>query len=151
MSKSKYIHKSHNVSVILYHYVCPAKYRKVVFSPAVDKTIKEICLEISKRYQVHFLEIGIDKDHVHFLVQSVPSYSPTKIITLIKSITAREVFRHHPEIETQLWGGEFWTDGYFVNTVSKFGDEDTISKYVKEQGIAKSYKVLHKSKQLALF
>ena len=151
MSKSKYIHKSHNVSVILYHYVCPAKYRKVVFSPAVDKTIKEICLEISKRYQVHFLEIGIDKDHVHFLVQSVPSYSPTKIITLIKSITAREVFRHHPEIETQLWGGEFWTDGYFVNTVSKFGDEDTISKYVKEQGIAKSYKMLHKSKQLALF
>lgn len=151
MSKSKYIHKSHNVSVILYHYVCPAKYRKVVFSPAVDKTIKEICLEISKRYQVHFLEIGIDKDHVHFLVQSVPTYSPTKIITLIKSITAREVFRHHPEIETQLWGGEFWTDGYFVNTVSKFGDEDTISKYVKEQGIAKSYKVLHKSKQLALF
>jgi putative transposase len=151
MSKIKYIHKPHNVSVILYHYVCPAKYRKVVFSPAVDKTIKEICLEISKRYQVHFLEIGIDKDHVHFLVQSVPTYSPTKIITLIKSITAREVFRHHPEIEAQFWGGEFWTDGYFVNTVSKFGDEDTISKYVKEQGIAKSYKVLHKSKQLALF
>ena len=151
MSKSKYIHKSDNVSVILHHYVCLAKYRKVVFSSAVDKTIKEICLEISKRYQVHFLEIGIDKDHVHFLVQSVPSYSPTKIITLIKSITAREVFRHHPEIEAQLWGGEFWTDGYFVNTVSKFGDEDTISKYVKEQGIAKSYKVLHKSKQLALF
>ena len=151
MSKSKYIHKSHNVSIILYHYVCPAKYRRVVFSSAVDNTIKEICLEISKRYQIHFLEIGIDQDHVHFLVQSVPTYSPTKIITLIKSITAREVFRHHPEVEEQLWGGEFWTDGYFVNTVSKFGDEDTISKYVKEQGIAKSYKVLHKSKQLALF
>jgi len=85
------------------------------------------------------------------LVQSVPTYSPTKIITLIRSITAREVFRHRPEIEAQLWGGEFWTDGYFVNAVSKFGDEDTISKYVKEQGIAKSYKVLHKSKQLVLF
>ena len=151
MSKSKYIHKSHNVSVILYHYVCPAKYRKVVFSSAVNNTIKEICLEISKRYQIHFLEIGIDNDYVHFLVQSVPTYSPTKIITLIKSITAREVFRHHPEVEEQLWGGEFWTDGYFVNTVSKFGDENTISKYVKEQGIAKSYKVLHKSKQLAFF
>ena len=151
MSKSKHIHKSHNVSVILYHYVCPAKYRKVIFGAAVDNTIKETCLEISKRYQVHFLEIGIDNDHVHFLVQSVPMYSPTKIITLIKSITAREVFRHHPEIEEQLWGGELWTDGYFVNTVSKFGDENTISKYVREQGIAKSYKVLYKSRQLALF
>ena len=56
---------------------------------------------------MHFLEIGTDNDHVHFLVQAVPSYSPTKIITLIKSITAREVFRHHPEVKEQLWGGEF--------------------------------------------
>ncbi len=151
MPESTYIHKSHNVSVILYHYVCPAKYRKVVFSPDVDNTIKETCLEISKRYQVHFLEIGTDDNHVHFLVQSVPLYSPTKIITLIKSITARQVFRHHPEVKEQLWGGEFWSDGYFVNTVSKFGDENTISKYVREQGIEKTYKVLHKTNQLTLF
>jgi len=151
MSESQYIHKSHNVSVIIYHYVCPAKYRKVVFSPDVDNTIKETCLEISKRYQVHFLEIGTDNDHVHFLVQAVPVYSPIEIITLIKSITAREVFRHHPEVKEQLWGGEFWSEGYFVNTVSKFGDESTISRYVKEQGLAKKYKVLHKTNQLALF
>jgi len=145
MPESKYIHKSHNVSVILYHYVCPAKYRKVVFSPEVDNTIKDTCIEISKRYQVHFLEIGTDKNHVHFLVQSVPVYSPTKIITLIKSITAREVFRHHPEVKKILWGGEFWSDGYFINTVSKFGDESTISKYVREQGLEKTYKVLQRN------
>jgi putative transposase len=151
MAESKYIHKSHNVSVILYHYVCPAKYRKVVFSPEVDDTIKDTCLEISKRYQVHFLEIGTDNNHVHFLVQSVPTYSPTKVITLIKSITAREVFRHHPEVKKKLWGGEFWSDGYFINTVSKFGDESTISKYVREQGLEKTYKVLHKTNQLTLF
>jgi putative transposase len=146
MSESKYIHKSHNVSVILYHYVCPAKYRKVVFSLEVDNTIKDTCIEISKRYQVHFLEIGTDKNHVHFLVQSVPMYSPTKIITLIKSITAREVFRHHPEVKKILWGGEFWSDGYFINTVSKFGDESTISKYVKEQGLEKTYNSISNSK-----
>jgi REP element-mobilizing transposase RayT len=151
MSESKYIHKSHNVSVILYHYVCPAKYRKVVFSSEVDNTIKDTCLEISKRYQVHFLEIGTDSNHVHFLVQSVPMYSPTKIVTLIKSITAREVFIHHPEVKEKLWGGEFWSDGYFINTVSKFGDESTISKYVREQGLEKTYKVLHKTNQLTLF
>ena len=151
MGESKYIHKSHNVSLLLYQIVCPAKYRRVVFSDLVDITLKDICLEISKRYQIYFLEIGTDDDHVHFLVQSVPNYSPTKIVTIIKSITAREIRSKNPEVKKQLWGGEFWTDGYFVNTVSKFGDEDTISKYVKEQGIAKSYKVLHKSKQLALF
>ena len=151
MSKSEYIHKSHNVSVLLYQFVLPTKYRRVVFSAEVDNSLKEICLEISKRYQIYFLEIGTDKNHVHFLLQSVPKYSPTKIVTILKSLTAIEIFKKHPEVKKELWGGEFWSDGYFVNTVSKFGDEETIRKYVKEQGIEKEYKVLHKAKQLTLF
>ena len=109
---SIYIHKSHNVSVLMYHIVCPAKYRSVVFSEEVDQTLKEICLEISKRYEIHFLEIGTDGDHIHFLVQSVPTYSPTKIVRTIKSITGREIFRRMPSVKKCLWGGEFWTDGY---------------------------------------
>ena len=151
MSESEYIHKSHNVSVLLYHFVCPAKYRQVVFSKAVDESLKNICLEISKRYEIHFLEIGVDKDHVHFLIQSIPRMSPTQIITTVKSLTAREIFKKHPEVKEKLWGGEFWTDGYLVNTVSKFGDETSISKYVRDQGVEKDYKVLHSEKQLTLF
>ena len=143
---SEYIHKSHNVSVLMYHYVCPAKYRRVVFSEEVDKTLKETCEEISKRYEIKFLEIGTDKDHVHFLVQSVPTHSPSKIIQKIKSITAREIFAKHPEVKKKLWGGEFWTDGYYVGTVSAHGNEDVVAKYVKEQGIEKEYKTLHKKK-----
>ena len=151
MSESEYIHKSHNVSVLLYHFVCPAKYRRVVFSKAVDESLKDICLEISKRYEIRFLEIGVDKDHVHFLIQSIPRMSPTQIITTVKSLTAREIFKRNPDVKRQLWGGEFWTDGYFVNTVSKFGDETSISKYVRDQGVEKDYKVLHSDKQLSLF
>lgn len=90
---SEYIHKSHNVSVLLYHIVLPAKYRRAVFDDQVDEVLKEVCLEIAERYQVKFLEIGTDRDHVHFLVQSVPTYSVTKIVTLLKSLTAREIFR----------------------------------------------------------
>ncbi len=151
MTKSEYIHKSHNVSVLLYHFVLPSKYRRVVFSVEVEKTLKEICIEIAKRYEINFLEIGSDKNHVHFLVQSVPMYSPTKIVTMIKSITAREIFKQHPEVKKQLWGGEFWSDGYFVNTVSKFGDEETITRYVRAQGTEKEYKVWYKAIQLMLF
>jgi len=151
MSESEYIHKSHNVSVLLYHFVCPAKYRRVVFNKKVDESLKNICLEISKRYDIFFLEIGVDKDHVHFLIQSVPTKSPTQIITTVKSLTAREIFKKHPEVKKQLWGGEFWTDGYFVNTVSKFGDESSISQYVRDQGLEKEYTVLHKESQLSLF
>ena len=148
---STYIHKSHNVSILLYHFVCPAKYRRVVFSEEIDQTIKEVCLEISKRYKIHFVEIGTDEDHVHFLVQSVPKYSPTKIITIIKSITAKEVLKHHPEVKKALWGGEFWSDGYFVSSVGKHGNEDIIREYVKKQGMPNNqYKKLLKQ-QLTLF
>ena len=147
---SEYIHKSHNISVLLYHLVCPVKYRRVVFTEEVDTVLKEICLEIAKRYEVQFLEIGVDRDHVHFLVQSVPMYSPTKVAKIIKSITAREIFVRVPSVKKALWGGEFWTKGYFINTVGKSGNDRTISEYVKEQGRAKEYRRLHQE-QLNLF
>lgn len=146
---SDYIHKSHNVTVLLYHLVFPAKYRRVVFDEEVDEVLREVCLEISERYQVKFLEIGTDKDHVHFLVQSVPTYSVTKVVTLIKSLTAREVLRRCPQVKKKLWGGEFWTDGYFASTVGRHGDESKIGLYVRRQG--GSYKKLHEDGQLALF
>ena len=131
---SQYIHKSHNVSVLLYHIVCVAKYRRVVFSTEVDEKLKEVCREISKRYEISFLEIGTDQDHVHFLVQTVPMMSPKKIVQTIKSITAREIFRAIPKLRKQLWGGEFWSDGYFISTVGAHATEEVIKQYVKEQG-----------------
>ena len=146
---SEYIHKSHNVTVLLYHLVFPAKYRRVVFDKAVWHKVKDICLDIEKRYEIKFLEIGTDEDHVHFLVQSVPMYSVKKIVQMVKSVTAREIFRCCPEIKKKLWGGEFWSEGYFASTVSKHGDEQMIAKYVKGQG--QNYQKLHSDHQLALF
>jgi putative transposase len=146
---SEYIHKSHNVTVLIYHLVLPAKYRRVVFDDHVDDVLKEVCLDIEKRYQIKFLEIGTDEDHVHFLVQSVPTYNVTKIVTIIKSLTAREVFKRCPQVKKKLWGGEFWTDGYYVSTVGKHGNENTISDYVKEQG--RKYQKLYEDRQLSLF
>ena len=128
---SRYVHKSHNVSVLLYHVVCPAKYRRVVFTPPVDQCLKDVCLEISKRYEVTFVEIGTDQDHVHFLVQAVPMYSPKRLVQIIKSITAREIFRQCPEVKSKLWGGEFWSDGYFVSTVGL--DEAMVREYIRTQ------------------
>ena len=147
---SKLLRKSHNISVLLYHYVCPAKYRRVVFDKKVDKILKEVCLEIAKRYPIEFIEIGTDKDHVHFLIQSIPKYSPTKIIRTVKSLTAREIFKRAPEVKKKLWGGEFWSDGYYVSTIGRQGSEETIRKYVQEQGKEKDYQQLHEQ-QLKLF
>jgi len=140
---SEILHLSHNVSILMYHFVCPAKYRRIVVDDYVDKVLKEVCIEIEDRYDIRFLEIGTDKDHVHFLVQSIPMKSPTEIIRTIKSITAREVFFRCPEVKKKLWGGNFWSAGYYVGTVGQYGNEDVISKYIQRQGKEKEYKRLH--------
>ncbi len=69
---SEYIHKSHNVTVLLYHLVFPAKYRRAVFDEQVDEVLREVCLEIEKRYEVKFTEIGVDKDLCIFWCNRCP-------------------------------------------------------------------------------
>jgi len=136
---SKPIHKEHNVSILLYHLVCPTKYRRVVVTKEVDAALRNTCKEISERYEINFLEIGADRDHVHFLIQTVPVMSPSELARVIKSITVREVFRLVPSVKKQLWGGEFWSDGYYINTVGRHGSEEQIRRYVAGQGRAKEY------------
>jgi REP element-mobilizing transposase RayT len=116
----------------------------------VDEELRNVCEEIQKRYEIRFLEIGTDKEHVHFLIQSIPRLSPTEIIRTIKSITAREIFQRCPEVKKKLWGGEFWTDGYYVSTVAQYTTEATIERYVRNQGTEKEYKKLL-TQQMSLF
>ena len=132
---SEHIQKAHNKTLLLYHLVFPVKYRRKAITKEVEKTLREACEEIGKRYEMHFVEIGADEDHVHFLVQSVPAMSITEIVTTIKSITAREIFERNPVVKNMLWGGNFWTGGYYANTVGQYGNEKVIQKYVQEQGM----------------
>jgi REP element-mobilizing transposase RayT len=112
----------------------------MVISEEIDKTLKEVCEEISERYEIQFLEIGTEGDHAHFLAQSVPAYSPTKIVTTIKSIIAREIFARRPEVKKKLWGGEFWADGHFTSAAGGHGSERVITNHVKSQGAAEHYR-----------
>ena len=102
---NKHIIKRHNKTLLLYHLVFPAKYRREVFTEPVSSTLRDLCLEISKRYEIHFVEIGMDDDHVHFLIQSVPVLSISRIVTIIKSLTAKRIFDRHKEVKKLLWGG----------------------------------------------
>ena len=143
---SEHVFKSHNKTLLLYHIVCPAKYRRKIFSSEVTATLKQVCFGISERYEIVFVEIGADEDHIHFLVQSVPTYDVRKIVTTIKSITAKQIFLNHPEVKTMLWGGNIWTSGYYANTVGQYGNEKTIQQYVKWQG--REYKQFHREQLL---
>ena len=113
-------------------------------SKHVDEVLRVACMEIEKRWEIFFLEIGLDRDHAHFLIQSVPTYSVTRIARTVKSVIAREVFAQAPEVKAKLWGGEFWGKGYFVNTVGQHGSESVIAAYVAGQGGEGRYEQLHK-------
>jgi len=143
--------KRHNKSLLLYHIVIPLKYRRNVINKEVGEPLIKICFEITERYEVEFIEIGYELDHVHFLVQSVPSYSVSKMITMLKSITAKQLFQRHPEVKSILWNGKFWTSGYYVNTVGQYSNEEVIRAYVKNQGKEKEYKKLHQQQLKLLF
>lgn len=145
---SKTITRSHNRNLLLYHLVCPAKYRRKVFTKEVSNSLKNVCKRIGELYELIYIEIGLDEDHAHFLIQSVPPMDPTKIVRITKSLTARHLFKLHPEIKKQLWGGNFWTSGYYINTVGRQGNESVIKEYVRNQG--KSYSQIHRQ-QLELF
>ena len=138
---SDHILKSHNKTVLLYHLVFPAKYRRKVFSKEVEKILVETCMGISDRFEMNFLEIGNDEDHVHFLIQGVPKMLVSRIVQIIKSITAREIFSRNKEIKKVLWGGSLWTSGFYANTVGQYGSEEMIRNYVKNQG--KEYNKVH--------
>lgn len=103
-------------------------------------TLKEVCVGIGERYEIHFVEIGLEEDHVHFLVQSIPTLTIERIVTIIKSLTARVIFTKHPSVKKELWGGKLWTSGYYANTVGPFASEEVIKKYVANQG---KYKKIH--------
>ncbi len=131
---SEHIFKRHNKTLLLYDLVFSIKYRREVLTKEIGESLRQICIGISERYEIQFLEIGYESDNVHFLVQIVPSISVSKLVTLIKSLSARELFKAHPEIKRILWGGSLWTSGYYANTVGQYGNKDVIRKYIENQG-----------------
>lgn len=120
-------------------------------SEGVENSLVDVCRGIEQRFEIHFIEIGADENHVHFMIQSVPMLSAKNIVQTVRSITAKELFRIHPEVKQQLWGGQFWSDGYYINTVGQYANEEVIQRYIHEQDSDKStYKNFHKN-QLRLF
>ena len=131
---SELLRKSHSATNLVYHVVCPIKYRRKIISDKVKHTIFRTCKTIANNHEIYFIEVGTDMDHVHFLIQSVPTYSATQLVSIIKIAIAKAVFKYHPEVKQYLWGGELWTDGYYMNTVSSFTTENAVAEYVRNQG-----------------
>ena len=132
----------HNVSEPYYHIQLTIKYRKSLLNGRTGRIILEVTKGFKERYAIEVSHVGFDKNHVHFLCKFLPKYSGGQVIRLIESITAREIFERVPEIKKELWGGEYWTDGYYFATVSGRGDKKVIEKYIEGQGRAEDIKQL---------
>jgi len=146
MSNEKVKKGYHCAWQIHYHIVFPVKYRKALVDPEVVNIIQETAEGIAERHSIEMEAIGCDKDHIHLLCGSHPKVAPGRIVQVFKSITAREIFRRKPSVKKELWGGEFWTDGYYVATVGERANWDTVEKYIRKQG-----KPASELRQLKLF
>lgn len=124
----------HNRSECYYHIQITVKYRKSLLDKEVEHVITETLKGFKERYDLEIQTIGYDQNHLHILCRFLPKYSGGQVIRLIKSITGKRVFKEVPRVKRDLWGGEFWTDGYYISTISGKGDKSVIERYIRNQG-----------------
>ena len=123
----------HNVSECNYHIQITVKYRKSILDEGVKDAILDVLKGFKERFAIAIHTVGFDGNHVHILCQFLPKYSGGQVIGLIKRLTAARALKM-PKVKAELWGGEFWTDGYYIGTVSSRGDRKTIERYIRNQG-----------------
>jgi len=123
----------HAVYDLKYHLVWIPKYRKNVLSDEVSKHLKEVFQRIAEEYEFKIDTMEVMEDHVHIFVEVPPRYSPAQVVQILKSVSAREVFKEFSKLREQLWAGEFWSDGYFVRSVGDKVTADIIRKYIEYQ------------------
>ena len=129
---------NHNAYDAHYHLVFPIKYRKALLDRDISLALYAIAQEISERYDITFEQLGTDGDHLHVLCSFPPKYGGSDVVRIFKSITARELFKRFPALKKELWGGELWSDGFYLATVSERGDWKTVERYVANQGKARN-------------
>jgi len=123
----------HAVYDLKYHIIWVPKYRKLVLKGGLARRLKEVFQEIAERYEFEIDTMEVREEHVHLFLTAPPRYSPSEIVQIMKSISAKVVFREFPEVEKQLWGGELWNDGYFVRSVGDKVTSEVIRRYIKYQ------------------
>ena len=122
---------SHAVYDTKYHLVWAPKYRKWIVREDVRQRATELFREIAANFQFEIEEMEVAKDHVHLFLNFPPRYAIAKVVGILKSISASELFKEFPELRRQLWGGELWEDGYFVRTVGDQVTAEVVKRYIQ--------------------
>ena len=123
----------HAIYELKYHFVWIPKYRRKVLNREIKEKLKEVFLQIAEEYDFEIIEQRVMSDHVHLFLSAPPSYSPSKLVNIIKSISRNEIFREFPDFARRCWNKRLWADGYFVRAVGDKVTADEIQKYVRYQ------------------
>ncbi len=123
----------HAVYDLKYHFVWIPKYRKKLLIGDVAVFVKQVFNRIATEYDWEIEELAVQPDHVHVFLHASPKYAPARIVQVMKSLSAREIFAQFPQLRKQLWAGEFWNDGYFVRSVGDQVTAEIIKKYIRYQ------------------
>ena len=123
----------HAVYDLKYHLVWVPKYRARILGGEVSKYLKEIFERIAEEYEFHVDTMEVMEDHVHIFIEAGPAYSPADVVQILKSISAREVYKKFPKMRKEMWSGKIWSDGYFVRSVGDKVTADVIREYIKYQ------------------
>ena len=130
MAIRKAAHATYNIQ---YHFVWIPKYRKLILGAEVGAELERLLTGICERYDFTIEEMAIAQDHVHIFLSAPPRYAPSKIVEILKGITAKELYRRFPSLKQQLWGGHLWSRGYYVGTSGDKVTNDIIMRYIRYQ------------------
>ena len=122
---------SHAIYDTRYHLVWTPKYRKWILRGDLRAYVQEVFNRIAEQFEFDIEELELADNHVHVFLSFPPRYSIAKVVGLLKGISAKEIFQHHPEVKRELWGGEFWEDGYFARTVGDQVTAEVIKQYIR--------------------
>lgn len=129
---SKVIHGRGYVYSLQYHLVWCIKYRRKIIVNEIEKSLKEILIELCKDHEITIEEMETDKDHIHMLISLKPQHYIPTVVKTLKGQSARRLFKLHPEIKRFLLGGHLWNPSYFIATVSE-NTEEQVRRYIQNQ------------------
>jgi putative transposase len=128
---------AHAVYDLKYHFVWTPKYRKDLLTSEVAEAVREILQSVAEAHDMEIDTMEVMEDHVHVFLSAPPRYSPARVMQIMKSISAREVFAWFPWLRRNLWGGEFWGDGYFVRSIGDQVTAEILRRYIRYQKSSK--------------
>ena len=127
-------HTSHARYDLWYHFAWSTKYRKNIWIEKITcEKVKDIFRTIAPYYDIQIGEINCLADHIHLTASAPPRIAPSRIIQILKSVSTRMLFQEFKWLKNYYWGGEVWSQGFFVRSVGPGLTKEAIEEYIKEQ------------------